>query len=289
MTRLVAALKSMCLAASLSLLACAPGGADLEDESVEDLDAELSGTVAAGSTLKVTASALNLRSGPSTGTSILTVLAKDDLVTVVTASGGNGWVNVKSANGKVGWVSMTYVVLHAPPPADPGPGTPDPGSFDTCDPERAEGVVGFYQKALHDSIAFAEGTRNHSNDGYDVMFSFKIMTSCGSHPNKCISFGSSCSTAAGRYQFLTGTWNSVKSAQSLTSFEPENQERGGAYLVKTVRKVTVPQDRPMTASEFSNAMNKLSWEWASLPPGRYGQPTKTLSQMRTMYCSLAGC
>jgi len=56
-----------------------------------------------------------------------------------------------------------------------------------------------------------------------------------------------------------------------------------------VRKVTVPQTRAMTATEFSNAMSKLSYEWASLPPGRYGQPTKTLSQMRSMYCGLTGC
>ncbi len=45
----------------------------------------------------------------------------------------------------------------------------------------------------------------------------------------------------------------------------------------------------MTASEFSNAMSRLSYEWASLPPGRYGQPVKTQSQMRNDYCSNAGC
>ncbi len=263
----------------------------MDDEDVEDLDSELSGVVQAGSVLKVTASALNLRSGASTGTSILEVLEKNELVTVATTSGGNGWVNVQASSGKKGWVSSQYVVLHSAPPSDPSdpPPTTDPGSFDTCDPERAVGVVGNYQKALHDSIAFAEGTRNHSNDGYDVMFSFKIANSCQAHPNQCIKFGSTCSTAAGRYQFLKNTWNSVKSAKGLSSFEPENQERGGAYLVSNVRKVTVPQNRAMTASEFSNAMNKLSWEWASLPPGRYGQPNKTMSQMRTMYCSLAGC
>ena len=81
----------------------------------------------------------------------------------------------------------------------------------------------------------------------------------------------------------------MKRARSLGSFEPENQERGAAYLVTNTRRVTVPSGRPMTATEFSNAMSKLSYEWASLPPGRYGQPVKTHSQVRSLYCSLAGC
>jgi muramidase (phage lysozyme) len=150
-------------------------------------------------------------------------------------------------------------------------------------------VVSRYQKGLHDAIAVAEGTRGYSQDGYNVMFSFRLFSSCRVHPNTCIAFGSTCSTAAGRYQFLTTTWNSVKSARGLSSFEPENQERGAAYLISSTRRVTVPQDRPMTAAEFSNAMSKLSWEWASLPPGRYGQPNRTLTQMRTTYCGFVGC
>lgn len=279
MPKLFAMLRSMCVAVGVTLVACAPGGTESEDETAEEVDDALTQTVPAGTVLRVTASALNLRSGPSTSKSILTVLDENELVTVVADSGSNGWVNVEANSGDVGWVSAKYVE------AEGG----SQGSGDTCDPVRAQGVVSNWQKALHDSIAWAEGTRDHSNDGYDVMFSFKIMNSCANHPNQCLKFGSSCSTAAGRYQFLKGTWDSVKSAQGLDSFEPENQERGGAYLVKTVRKVNVPQTRAMTASEFSNAMSKLSWEWASLPPGRYGQPNKSSSQMRNFYCSLAGC
>ena len=131
-------------------------------------------------------------------------------------------------------------------------------------------MINDFQMGLHDSIAWAEGTRGFAKDGYNVMFSFKLFSSCHKHPNQCLKFGNSCSTAAGRYQFLTKTWNSVKAAKGLTSFEPENQERGASYLVTSVRKVTVPSNRAMTAAELSNAMSKLSWEWASLPPGRYG-------------------
>jgi muramidase (phage lysozyme) len=213
---------------------------------------------------------------------VLDTLPQGDLVTAVEKSGGSGWVHVETGGGVTGWVARQYVV------DDGGGGQPAP-SGGTCDPSRADGVVSPFQKALHDSIAYAEGTRHYSKDGYDVLFGFSLTKSCASHPNKCIAFGSSCSTAAGRYQFLTGTWGTVKSAEGLSSFEPENQERGARYLITSVRHVTVPTGRAMSASEFSNAMSKLSYEWASLPPGRYGQPNKTMSQMRSMYCSEAGC
>ena len=286
MTRLAL---SMLLAVSTAIatLGCSAAAPDEESAGDEETSTEsasgVTGVVEAGTVLRVTATALNLRHGPSTGTNIVDVLDNGDLVTVAADSGGNGWISVTTAGGDAGWVSAKYVAVES------GPGGGGGGSNETCDPDRADGAVNDFQKALHDSIAWAEGTKDHAKDGYNVMFSFKLFSSCQKHPNQCLKFGSSCSTAAGRYQFLTGTWNSVKAAKSLPDFEPESQEKGAQYLVKTVRKVTVPGDRPMTAAEFSNAMSKLSWEWASLPPGRYGQPNKTQAQMRNMYCSLAGC
>ncbi len=265
---------------TLALSACAPVTPDDDpSEDADEDDSALSSVVQAGTSLRVTASALNLRKNANTSSQVLDVIDNGTVIVCTQTSGGNGWVRVQFG-AKQGWVSRQYVEVVE----DDGGGT-----FETCDPARAAGAVNTYEKALHDSIAWAEGTRGYSKDGYNVLFSFKLTSSCDHHPNQCIPFGSSCSTAAGRYQFLTNTWSSVKSANGLPSFEPENQEIGAQYLVKSVRNVNVPSSRPMTASEFSNAMSKLSYEWASLPPGRYGQPNKTASQMRTMYCSLAGC
>jgi muramidase (phage lysozyme) len=128
-----------------------------------------------------------------------------DTLTVVATSGETGWVNVETREGQRGWVFGKYVVV-----ADM--------SGETCAPSRGQGVVGRYQKALHDAIAFAEGTRNHSKDGYDVMFSFVLATSCVQHPNQCHDFGNTCSTAAGRYQFLKKTWDATARARGLTTF-----------------------------------------------------------------------
>ncbi|CAN5754871.1 hypothetical protein BH11MYX4_BH11MYX4_06080 [soil metagenome] len=245
-------------------------------------------TYEAGAKLRVTATSLNLRARGSASATILAVLERGDIVTVVASSGQTGWVNVASEQGKEGWASGTYLTAE-----DAGnvPGTETNAAVDgdTCAPERATNIVGRFQKALHDTIAFAEGTRDFSKDGYNVLFSFQLTSSCARHPNRCLKFGSSCSTAAGRYQFLTGTWNSIANVRGYATFEPENQERGAAYLIASVRKATIPQDRALTAAEFTNVITKLSFEWASLPPGQYGQPMKSMSQLRTTYCSLAGC
>jgi muramidase (phage lysozyme) len=262
---------------------CIVGGDEemVGDSSGNENELAVNEVVKEGESLVVTASNLNLRTTGSTSATILTTIPNGAIVTCISESGTTGWVNVTTGAGQEGWVFGRYVVRESATEEVPTGGS--------CAASRANGTISTVQQALHDSIAYAEGTRNHSNDGYDVMFSFRLMSGCSRHPNQCISYGGTCSTAAGRYQFLTSTWNSVARARNLTSFEPENQERGAAYLISTTRRVSVPQNRAMTASEFSNAMSKLSYEWASLPPGRYGQPSKTQSQMRSMYCSLAGC
>ena len=255
------------------------------DTSGNENELAVNEIVNTGEKLRVTATSLNLRATGSTEATIVGSLANGSSLTVAQTSGGDGWVNVNAPGGRTGWVFGRYVVREDATGAPTG--TIAAGG--TCSEGRGTGVVTSYQKALHDSIAYAEGTRNHSKDGYNVMFSFRLMSSCQSHPNTCIKYGSTCSTAAGRYQFLTNTWRSVARARNLGTFEPENQERGAAYLISTTRRVSVPQNRAMTATEYSNAMSKLSYEWASLPPGRYGQPSKTQAQMRSMYCSIAGC
>lgn len=161
-------------------------------------------------------------------------------------------------------------------------GTPGGAS---CSPERAEGVLHEGPKALMDTIAWSEGTRGRGSDGYNVIVGYKYATDCTRHPNRLIRLSSTLSsTAAGRYQFLYRTWNSL----GLANFMPENQDRGGFKLV-TRRGVTVPTERAMTATELSNALSKLSYEWASLPPNRYGQGVHSASAVRAEYCRNAGC
>jgi muramidase (phage lysozyme) len=153
----------------------------------------------------------------------------------------------------------------------------------TCDPENAAGVASQVERALLDTIAFAEGTRDHGKDGYNVTFAYRYFDSCDEHPNLKICSGSLCSTAAGRYQFLYKTYLGLK----LPNFWPEQQERGALELIER-RGVSLPAT-PLTATQFANALDKLSYEWSSLPPGRYGETRRTLQQIRDEYCTLAAC
>ncbi|HZS35732.1 MAG TPA: SH3 domain-containing protein [Polyangia bacterium] len=95
-------------------LACAPAcagavdaGVDPADESDSPADTTYSAAgVPTGAQAKVTATSLNLRSGPSTTYNILAVMKNGDVVTALGQSGG--W-NKVDFNGITGWCSSTYL------------------------------------------------------------------------------------------------------------------------------------------------------------------------------------
>ena len=158
-------------------------------------------------------------------------------------------------------------------------------SAPSCTPSNAAGAVPKKHRAMLDTIAFTEGTAGScGQDGYNTGFGFNCFRSCTSHPRTVWSGGGYRSSAAGRYQFLTATWAGL----GRSSFSPKNQDLGAMTLVRR-RGVSLPTDRALSATEFSNAMKKLSYEWASLPFSPYGQPRRSLSTTRSKYCSRAGC
>lgn len=285
------------LAAGLAVPVVITGCSAETDEETEASEGALSGRVfQEGATLKVTANRLNVRSQASRSSRIVATLNRDDQVTVTKTSGSNGWVKIETEEGDEGWAAGNYLtqVSAAQSTQDDDDERETTADGATCAPGRAEGVVNRYEKALHDTIAYAEGTYNQSKSGYDILFSsslsnLKTFSSCAHHPKKCMAFGSTCSTAAGRYQFLSGTWTSIANARGYATFEPENQERGAAYLIGSVRRATIPTDRALSAADFSNVITKLSYEWASLPPGQYGQPQKSMNELRGVYCNLVEC
>ncbi len=241
-----------------------------EDEEARDAES-LVGTVSAGSQLRTNAN-LNLRASPSRTAKIYLVIPEGAVVTVVSGTPKNGWYNIRYG-GRNGWSYGDYL--------DKVSGVVGPAS---CAPARAIGVVSSKRKALLDTIAYAEGTKGRGYDGYNILYAYRTVNDCNRHPDRVICSGSYCSSAAGRYQFLDSTWAGLK----LPNFRPENQTRGAMTLIAW-RKGVIPSDRAMTATEFANLMNKISYEWASLPPGRYGQPIRSMSSLRSLYCSYAGC
>ncbi len=162
----------------------------------------------------------------------------------------------------------------------------------TCDPARAAGAVTPFERALLDTIATTEGTKGVSQDGYNEYFTGALFSDCTHHPDVKHCSGNLCSDAAGRYQFLFSTWQGL----GFSTFYPDNQDRGAMKLVRDKRHAVVPTDRALTHDEFVQVMGTcntktgagLALEWASLPPGCYGQPSRTMAQAWAIYQGFAG-
>lgn len=90
--------------------------------------------------------------------------------------------------------------------------------------------------AFLDMIASAEGTDraigDDSRTGYEIIFTFARFTDFTDHPRRIRCAGSLCSDAAGRYQYLSTTWDSVAEALNVSNFSPPNQDIGAAELLR---------------------------------------------------------
>ncbi|AFY60341.1 glycoside hydrolase family 104 protein [Synechococcus sp. PCC 6312] len=132
------------------------------------------------------------------------------------------------------------------------------------------------RRAWLDLIAWAEGTGKHpGEEQYRVMFTHKLFSGYADHPRQIQGSGRLRSDAAGRYQFLSTTWDEAKRALGLPSFSPECQDQAALWLIDKKRGALNLID---SGIQIESALNRLSWEWASLPPGRYGQPVRTYAE-----------
>jgi len=132
------------------------------------------------------------------------------------------------------------------------------------------------EKALLDTIAYAEGTLGVSNNGYDVVVTFKVIN--GWTEDTKIVHGDGDwrqkevnSNAAGRYQFLGSTWKGNMNGRKNAPMTKDNQDKGALFLINYRLKNTNLDTRPLTISEittkekFTIFFNKCTTEWTSFP------------------------
>lgn len=132
--------------------------------------------------------------------------------------------------------------------------------------------------AFMDTLAYSEGTREH----YNYIFTGVTFNSYADHPRKVICSGSLCSSAAGRYQFLSKTWDPLAADLGLKDFTPPSQEKAGVELVRRAGAYNLALKSDKYAN-FAAAVNKLNTIWASLPGSPYGQPTHTMAALWKAY------
>ena len=157
--------------------------------------------------------------------------------------------------------------------------TPDSGAITTPDGKKP-------WKALSTVIRSVEGTLG--DKGYTTRFGGHQFTDMSQHPNIAAPtpWGTK-SEAAGAYQFMKPTWDEAASALGLTNFSRESQEKAGRFLTQ---RRGVKTDKVFTTfEEFSDAISKLSPEWAGLPnstngrSGYHGQANADMNELWQIY------
>ena len=126
-------------------------------------------------------------------------------------------------------------------------------------------------RALLDTIAGTE------SPGYNVEYGGKRFGSYADHPREAhvITSGPNAgrtSDAAGRYQFLSRTWDGVARQNGLTDFTPESQDKGAWYLAQRDYRLRTGRDlsgdlKSHDPQVLAGVGRALSGTWTSLPGG----------------------
>jgi len=131
-------------------------------------------------------------------------------------------------------------------------------------------------------IRAGEGTAGPN--GYRTLVGGGLFYGYADHPRQSVYLPSLGihSTAAGAYQFLARTWDSIRG--NLPDFSPASQDAAAVALIK--RRGAYAD---VLAGRLALALEKCSWEWASLPPFRYsGQGTLSAGRASQIYADAGG-
>lgn len=140
-------------------------------------------------------------------------------------------------------------------------------------------------RAFFDMLAYSEGT---TKNGYRTLFGGGTFDSLADHPRRVFSFTNGAgqtlkTTAAGRYQFLARTWDSLKTKLDLPDFGPESQDAAALELVRQRGALA-----DVKAGRLEAAIVKCAPIWASLPGAGYNQPERKLSSLVAAYQNAGG-
>jgi len=135
----------------------------------------------------------------------------------------------------------------------------------------------------------------HKPEAYRVLFGGTLIDDLSHHPRIAVMSPWGWTAAAGAYQAMcaipgkvkTDTWDNFCRAMGSTPdempFDPDTQD---AFCVWCIKRRGALQD--VIHGEFDKAVEKCSYEWASFPPGRYGQPQVTMEELRATYMEFGG-
>nr|WP_242026989.1 glycoside hydrolase family protein [Phormidium tenue] len=137
-----------------------------------------------------------------------------------------------------------------------------------------------YIRALMRTISAAE---SNTNQPYNVLYGGNTVQQLNRHPNICVEIVAGpnqghCTTAAGRYQFLTGTWqekaqqyhpksSSWFSAWGDYSFDPESQDLVVYHWLRDTSAWDLDIPSALRDGRLDEVLRRLSGTWTSLGYG----------------------
>jgi muramidase (phage lysozyme) len=155
-------------------------------------------------------------------------------------------------------------------------------------------------RAFMRMLRVGEGTEGEK--GYTTQYSGTQFSDMTKHPENVITAGDYSSSAAGAYQIMRYTWWWLKGEKltsdnkkagvyeeahdyikkySVPDFTAESQDKLCILILKHKRAGSLPL---ITKNQVKEALEQYgSYEWASLPPGRYGQPAQTMTAALEKY------
>lgn len=134
------------------------------------------------------------------------------------------------------------------------------------------------------------------NAGYNTTFGGGTFDDYSRHPNIKRKFKQSDGTvnssgAAGRYQFLKGTWDDLQNDLGLKDFSPRNQDIGALRLLDQARGKGGKSALELALEgNFQGMVEKAGNIWASFPsaPAKYSQPKHGWNKMNKIIASAIG-
>ncbi|HHH0339359.1 TPA: glycoside hydrolase family 104 protein [Yersinia enterocolitica] len=129
-------------------------------------------------------------------------------------------------------------------------------------------------------LSKAEGTASYANSGYNTMFGGDQFYDNSDHPRQLKEFTQTDGTknktsAAGRYQFTSGSWDDAAKALNLTDFSPRSQDLAALFLIQRAGQL-----ENVTNGNFADATSGLGGVWASLPSSNYAQPKRSWEEIQ---------
>lgn len=130
-----------------------------------------------------------------------------------------------------------------------------------------------------DLLSKAEGTYGRGDNGYNIAFGGAPDVGYATHPQTLHNFTQTDgkqnkTSAAGRYQITSKTYQGLQKQLGSKDFTPETQDKMAVELIRQHGAL----DNVLTG-DYQGAIGKLGSVWASLPSSTYAQPKASMGEL----------